>query len=129
MLDHDEKGRVMMKIVLVAAMLATAAGAQTSLGNPPGNTLAPATGTVGTGSSPPPAAPAGDMVPAKTPAQIAAEKYKSEVVCKTSIATGSLIAKHKTCLTRSQWQYVNDENERQARKMVEDNTNHPGSPQ
>lgn len=113
----------MGKAFIIAALTvaATAAGAQTAVGNPPGNTLAPATGSVATGSTAPSAAPAGDMVPAKTPAQLAAEKYKTEIVCKTSIETGSLIARHKTCLTRSQWQYVTDENERQARKLVEDN--------
>ena len=119
----------MTKTVMVAAMLAMSmamsATAQTSVGNPPGNTLAPATGTVGTGSATPVAAPTGDMVPAKTPAQIAAEKYKTEVVCKTTVETGSLIARRKTCLTRKQWQYVNDQNERDARKLVEDNTGRP----
>jgi hypothetical protein len=113
----------MIKVVLAGAVLAVAATAtaQTSVGNPPGNTLAPATGTVTATPAPPPAAPAGDMVAAKTPEQIRAEKYKTEVVCKTAVETGSLIARHKTCLTRAQWQYVSDENERQARKLVEDN--------
>lgn len=114
----------MMKIGLAAmlatAMLATAAGAQTSVGNPPGNTLAPTTGTVAP-PSPPPAAPTGDMVPANTPAQLAAEKYKTEIVCKTSVETGSLIARKKTCLTRKQWQYVNNQNEDFARKLMMDN--------
>lgn len=117
-----------MKTVLAGILLtaATAAAAQTSIGNPPGNTLAPATGTVTATPAPPAAAPAGDMVPARAPAQLAAEKYKTEVVCKTTVETGSLIARHKTCLTRKQWQYVNDENERDARKLVADNTGKPG---
>jgi hypothetical protein len=114
-------------MILAGALLAATATAmaQTAVGNPPGNTLAPATGTVTATPAPPPAAPAGDMAATKTPAQIAAEKYKTEVVCKTSIETGSLIARHKTCLTRKQWQYVNEENERTARKLVEDNMGRP----
>ena len=119
----------MMKRVMAGAVatltMAAAAAAQTSVGNPPGNTLAPQTGAVVATPAPPPAAPVGDMVSAKTPAQLAAEKYRTEIVCKTSVETGSLIARHKTCLTRKQWQYVNDENERQARKLVEDNTSRP----
>ncbi len=116
-----------MKTMVAGTLLAmaTAATAQ-SVGNPPGNTLAPATGAVTTVPATPPAAPAGDKVAATTPAQPAADKYKTEIVCKTSVETGSLVARHKTCLTRKQWQYVNDENERLARKMVEDNTNRPG---
>lgn len=113
----------MLAGVLLA--MTTTATAQTALGNPPGNTVAPATGNVTTTATLPPAAPAGDMVPAKTPAQLVAERYKTEIVCKTSVETGSLIARHKTCLTRKQWQYVNDENEREARKLVADNTNRP----
>jgi hypothetical protein len=120
----------MTKMMLAGALLvlATAAAAQTAVGNPPGNTLAPATGTVATTPAPPPAAPAGDMVAAKTPAQLKAEKYKTEIVCKSEAETGSLIAKKKTCLTRKQWEYVKDENERTARDFVHDNTSRPGSP-
>ncbi len=119
----------MTKMMLAGALLvmATTAAAQTAVGNPPGNTLAPATGTVTTTVGAPVAAPTGDMVPAKTPEQIKAEKYKTEIVCKTEVATGSLIAKHKTCLTRAQWAYVKDENERTARDFVHDNTSRPGS--
>ncbi len=117
-----------MRTLLWSAMVIAAvpAAAQTSVGNPPGNTLAPQTGAVAP-PAPPAAAPTGDLPPARTPAQLAAEKYKTEVVCKTTVATGSLIARHKTCLTRKQWQYVNDENERTARKVVEDNMGRPTS--
>ena len=115
-----------MRMVLGVAWLALAsAAAAQSLGNPPGNTLAPATGTVAP-PAPPVAAPPGDKLPAQTPAELAKIKYQTEVVCKTSVETGSLIARHKTCLTRKQWQYVNDENERSARKIVEDNMGKPG---
>ncbi len=117
-----------MRILMLAAMATAAmpAAAQTSVGNPPGNTLAPQTGAVAAPALPP-AAPTGDLPSVKTPTQIAAEKYRTEVVCKTTVETGSLIARHKTCLTRKQWQYVNDENERTARKLVEDNMGRPTS--
>lgn len=107
---------------LVVVVTAQAAAAQ-AVGNPPGNTLAPATGSVTTTPTPPPVAP----TPDGTPAQLAADRYRTEIVCKTTIETGSLIARHKTCLTRKQWQYVNEANERDARKLVEDNTGKPGS--
>jgi hypothetical protein len=90
-----------------------------------------AAATAQTVPPPPPAtAPAVAAAPAvaeKTPEELAKIKYQSEIVCHTSIETGSLIAKHKTCLTRKQWAYVNEENQRQARKFVEDNTGKPTS--
>ncbi len=110
----------MRTTILAVALLATTAAVAQSVGNPPGNTLAPATGTATTASGPPPAAPVGDL-PARTPAQVAAEKYKTEIVCKTTIQTGSLIAKRKNCLTRKQWQYVDDENQRFVHRLQEDN--------
>ncbi len=110
---------------MVAGLLASSAQAQT-LGNPPGNTVAPATGSVTTAPGPAPTATGGDMVAPGTPVKVAANKYKTEMVCKTSVETGSLIAKKKTCLTRKQWQYVNDENQRDAYKFVQDNTTKPG---
>ena len=113
---------VMMAIAMLAA---TAAAAQVSVGNPPGNTLAPATGNVVTTPGPPAAAPTPDKTPAQTPAELAAIKYRTELVCKTSIETGSLIAKRKTCLTRKQWQYVNEQHEDEARKLMMDNMGKP----
>jgi len=112
---------------IMGSGIATAAFTQTTA-NPPGNTLAPATGVTAPASTPV-GASGGDMVPAGTPAKVAAQKYKTDVVCKTTVETGSLIARHKTCLTRKQWQYVNDENEREAYKFVQDNTTKQGGPQ
>jgi hypothetical protein len=68
----------------------------------------------------PPAAPVA-AVAAMTPAEI----YKSQVVCRSEQETGSLVKKHKTCLTRKQWAYVNDQHENYARKMVDDNMGRP----
>ncbi len=48
-------------------------------------------------------------------------------VCRAPVETGSLIKKRKTCLTRAQWKAVDDQHEREARKMVEDNTGKPQS--
>ena len=110
--------RVLAWLAVAAVMTATGAAAQTSVGNPPGNTLAPATGTVET-SVPTPST--GGAVAGKTPLQLAADNRANEVICRTSIETGSLIARHKRCLTRKQWQYVNDQNEHFAREMVEEN--------
>ena len=109
------------------ALTATVAMAQTAaVATLPGTTLAPATGLAAPAGTPA-GATVGDMVPVKTPAELAKIKYQTEIVCKTTVETGSLIAKKKTCLTRKQWQYVNDENERDARKFVQDNTTKPGS--
>ncbi len=117
--------RITIVTAIAAALVASAAAGQ-SLGNPPGNQLAPATGTIAP-PAPPPAAPPGDKLPAQTPADLAKIKYQSEIVCRSSVETGSLIARRKICLTRKQWQYVNDENERVARKVVEDNMGRPTS--
>ncbi len=119
----------MIRTLMVVALLGTAAAAsaQVATGNPPGNTVAPATGAVTTAPMTPAAsASAGDMVPAGTPKKVAAQQYKSDLVCKTEVQTGSLIAKKKTCLTRKQWQYVQDENQREAYRYVQDNTTKSG---
>lgn len=47
------------------------------------------------------------------------------MVCKSNLETGSLVKKHKQCLTRRQWTYVNGEHETFARRMVEDNSGKP----
>lgn len=114
----------MQNIIAAAAaalLTATSALAQTSVGNPPGNTLAPATTTTAS------AAISIVLAPDITPAQLAAVKYKTEIVCKTSVETGSLIAKRKTCLTRKQWEYVNNENQRAAYKIVSEGTGRAAS--
>ena len=116
--------KTMMKTMMAAMLaMATAATAQT----PIGNTLAPTAGTVVTTPAPPVAAPTPDRVAPQTPAEMAAIKYRTELVCKTSIETGSLIAKRKTCLTRKQWAYVNEAHEDEARKLMMDNMGKPTS--
>ena len=48
-------------------------------------------------------------------------------ICRASVETGSLIKKRKTCLTRAQWVALDDQHEREAKKMIEDNTIRPQS--
>lgn len=113
-------------LMTILAFGASAATAQTSVGNTSGTTLAPANSAVAA-VTPGGVAPTGD--PTNTAAELAKVKYQTAVVCRTSVETGSLIAKKKTCLTRKQWQYVSDENERTARRFVEDNTTKQGGRQ
>jgi hypothetical protein len=113
---------VMMTILALGATVATA---QTAIGNAAGTSLVPATGAASV-AAPVAAAPTG--APANTAAELAKIKYQTAIVCRSSVETGSLIAKKKTCLTRKQWAYVSDENERTARQFVADNTTKQGGP-
>ena len=76
-------------------------------------------------AAPPATAPVVTVVPAQPVALSAADKYKSEIVCRTSVQTGSLIAKHKVCLTRRQWSYVNDQTHDDAQRLIDDNRTKP----
>jgi hypothetical protein len=64
--------------------------------------------------------PAIPQLPA-LPQLSAAERYKTEIVCKTTRVTGLTFVRRKSCLTRKQWDYVADEQQAAARKLVEDN--------
>lgn len=55
------------------------------------------------------------------PAAATPERYQIESVCRSSIETGSLIKKHKACLTAKQWDYVDQAHREEARKMMLDN--------
>lgn len=70
----------------------------------------------------PPAAPA----PNYDAAAAAALKSKNEIVCHSSLETGSLVKRNKVCLTRKQWSYVNDTNHDQAQKLFDDNRTKSG---
>lgn len=68
--------------------------------------------------------------PAAPPAIASAQPVSADaakVICKSTVETGSLIRKHKTCLTRQQWGYVNDESQRVARDLVDNSRGRPGS--
>ena len=93
----------MLAVAVAAAALATAAPAQVA-------SPAPAT------TKPVPVV----VVPAAPTPVSVDDKYKTQLVCRTSIQTGSLIAKHKVCLTRRQWSYVNDQTHDDAQRLVDD---------
>jgi hypothetical protein len=57
--------------------------------------------------------------PAATTAAPADDKM--ETVCRKHLETGSLVKARKTCHTRAQWAYLDDETRRMANRFVEDN--------
>ena len=59
------------------------------------------------------------------PEQVGADKEK--LICRREVPIGSLIATRKVCLTKSQWTQREIDGNREARKMVEDNTGRPTS--
>ena len=50
---------------------------------------------------------------------------KDKLICKRETPVGSLIASRKVCLTKEQWVQREADGNREARKMVEDNTGRP----
>lgn len=62
------------------------------------------------------------MIPATTSA---AQRYRTEVTCRTSIETGSLVGRHMACLTAKQWDYVDQAHRDEARKIMMDNMGRP----
>ena len=83
-------------------------------------------GSVNPEPAPPPAAAppfAVRVVPA-TPVPTAATPQP--LICKSSIVTGSLIAKRKQCLTKAQWQYVDDVQRQQNQQMMDDQRSKQG---
>lgn len=48
-----------------------------------------------------------------------------ETVCRKSPETGSLVKVRKRCHTRAQWQYIDEETQRQSNRFVEDNRGRP----
>jgi hypothetical protein len=98
-------------VSLLGTLLAVAAHAQT----------APAA------ESPPPQSyfPVIKILPATMPPKSEGQKYKTEIGCRTMMEVGSLITKRKSCLTRKQWDYVDQDHRDQARKMMMDNMGSP----
>lgn len=43
-----------------------------------------------------------------------------QTVCRKDRETGSLVKAKKTCHTRSQWQYIDEENQRFSRNLVDE---------
>ena len=50
-----------------------------------------------------------------------------QMICRKDKETGSLVRSKKTCHTKAQWAYIDDENQGMSRRMVEDNTTKSGS--
>ena len=48
-----------------------------------------------------------------------------KIICRSTLETGSLVKKHKTCLTSKQWRYVTDVSSADARRIVDDNAGRP----
>ncbi len=74
--------------------------------------------------------PTGDSVPPvvvriipATP--VVAAEAPQPLICRSSVETGSLIQRHKQCLTKAQWRYVDDQHQGAARKLVEDQMTKP----
>lgn len=102
---------VVRTVSLVGALLAVAANAQTPLPTE-GPTVANSAVIV-------------KIIPATIPQSGDAQRYKTENVCRSSIETGSLVTKRKSCLTRKQWEYVDQAHREEARKMMMENMGHP----
>jgi hypothetical protein len=49
----------------------------------------------------------------------------AEIVCRKVKETGSLIKSKKTCHTKSQWAYIDEQHQRLGRQMVQDGTTRP----
>ena len=49
----------------------------------------------------------------------------AEMICRKVKDTGSLIKSKKTCHTRSQWSYIDEQHQRFGRQIVQDGTTRP----
>jgi hypothetical protein len=72
------------------------------------------------GTTPAPTAPPTE----KTAQQLAADKG-SEVICRKEVETASLVKVKKTCHTREQWAYIQQETQRLSRDFILNNQNRP----
>ena len=95
---------------VLAALPATAALAQGVPTAVPAPVAAPA------------AAPA--AAPTKT-AEDAAKDRQNEMICRKTQETGSLVKVKKTCHTRQQWAYIEQENKRMGQDFILNNQGRP----
>lgn len=63
--------------------------------------------------------------PAQTPPAPAPDKMQ-EIVCRKDKETGSLVKTKKTCHSRAQWAFIDDENQRFSRNLVDETRSKPG---
>lgn len=108
---------ISLKTVFGAALVAAAPVAAALAQSAPLEVAAP----VAAPATAPAAAPT-----AKT-AQAAAADKDDEIICRRQAETGSLVKAKKTCHTRSQWAYIQQENKRMATDMVQNNMGRPTS--
>ncbi len=45
----------------------------------------------------------------------------TELICRSTVETGSLVRRRKACFTRKQWTYIDQEHSDEARKLMMDN--------
>jgi hypothetical protein len=100
----------MVLAAVLAALPASAALAQGVPASVPAPVAAPA------------AAPA--AAPTQT-AEDAAKDKQNEMICRKTQETGSLVKYKKTCHTRSQWAYIEQENSRMGRDFILNNQGRP----
>ena len=48
------------------------------------------------------------------------------LICHSDVETGSLIKRHKVCLTKKQWRYVNEVSHNQAQQLIDDQRTRSG---
>jgi hypothetical protein len=77
-------------------------------------------GALGASATAQPATPQVVIEPAAPTVDLGAE-----MVCRKVKETGSLVKSKKTCHTKSQWSYIDDQHQRFGRQMVQDGTTRP----
>jgi hypothetical protein len=63
--------------------------------------------------------------PATKSAEVASADKANEMICRKQSETGSLVKVKKTCHTRSQWEYIQQENKRIGQEFVQNNQGRP----
>jgi len=68
------------------------------------------------------------LLTAAAPAPVADETTDKaqQMICRKEKETGSFVKVKKTCHTRAQWSYIDDENQRFSRQLVDDTRTRPG---
>lgn len=68
----------------------------------------------------PVAAPVGGPPPTGKTAEAAADDKANETICRKTLETGSLVKQRKTCHTRAQWAYIEQESRRLGQQLILD---------
>jgi hypothetical protein len=118
------KPSLLMSVALLATLPSTAALAQaTPEAAPAVAVAAPPAPVLAAEPAPAPVAAA----PVTKTAEAAAADRANEVICRKQQETGSLVKVKKTCHTRQQWAYIEQENKRMGQDFILNNQNRPGS--